>query len=181
MDYPSLYRSSGLEPFRRMAQLQREFDRIFGDAQSNGGSSLANFENPSCDVEESEDHYLMALDLPGMKKEDIKIELHDGNLRIWGERSRESEEKKKGIYRSERFYGSFERSFRLPYDVKAEDIQTEYKDGVLRLAVPKSAAAPSKQIKIGDSKPGFFDRLLKKDGQGDKGKQIGKQHSERVA
>ena len=92
------------------------------------------------------------------KQEEERIKTFTGR---WG--VGEKEEKKKGNYRSERFYGSFERSFAVPNEVKAEDIATEYKDGVLRIAIPKCEALKPKQIKIGESKPGFFERLLKKD------------------
>lgn len=170
MNLPSLFRTNddifSADPFMRMAQIQREMDRTFRDLQrdsampSNWAQTIT---SPSCDIQDAEGHFLVTMDIPGMKKEDIKVELSGNQLSIWGERNEEKEEKKKGNYRSERFYGSFARSFTLPDGVKAEDIATEYKDGVLRIAIPKNETAKPKQIKIGEHKPGFFERLLKKD------------------
>ena len=143
MDYPSLFRNSKNRPW---------------------GSSpwSAAIDIPSIDMEDAGDHFLLSMDLPGLKKDDIHLELQNGLLRIWGERNQENEEREKGGYHVERFRGAFERSFQLSSEVKAEQIQAEYRDGVLRIAVPKTTASGARQIKIGDAKPGFFERLLGK-------------------
>lgn len=169
MNLPSLFRSNqnfwAADPFARIEQLQSEMNRTFRHLQTEmrAPTDWPQALNPTCDVQDVDGHFLVSMDIPGMKKEDIKIELADGQLTISGERKNEREENKKGNYRSERVYGSFERTFTLPKSVKAEDISTEYSDGVLRLAIPKSEASSTKQIKIGEAKPGFFDRFLKKD------------------
>lgn len=117
---------------------------------------------PSCDIEETNDHYVISADLPGVKKEDIKIELRGKQLSITAERKEEKEEKRKGRYRSERFYGSFTRSFTLDEDIQPEQVNSEYKDGVLKIALPKPKTTTTQQIKIGETKPGFFENLFKK-------------------
>jgi HSP20 family protein len=170
MNLPSLFRGTDdfwtNDPFTRIEQMQREMDRAIRSLQREahvpaGWSATLNA--PSCDVKEADGHYLVAMDIPGMNKDDIKIELADNRLSVSGERKEEKEEKKKGTFRSERFYGSFERTFTLPEGVKSENIATEYKDGVLRIAIPKTEASKPKQIKVGEAKPGFFDRFFKKD------------------
>jgi HSP20 family protein len=170
MNLPSLFRSNidlwNTDPFTRMAQMQREMDRTFRDLQkeaSGPGDWTQTMAMPSIEIKEVDGHYLVSMDIPGMKKEDIKIELNGNQLTISGERKEEKEESKKGKFHSERFYGSFARTFTLPDDIKTEDVATEYKDGVLRLAIPRGDTSKAKQIKVGDSKPGFFDRFLKKD------------------
>jgi HSP20 family protein len=102
----------------------------------------------------------MSFDLPGVKRDDIKIDFKDGNLTVSGERKSETEKKEKSSYRSERFYGSFSRSFQLPAGVKPDQVEAHYADGVLRVTVPKAEAAKAQQIKIGEGKPGLWDKLL---------------------
>jgi HSP20 family protein len=166
MNLPSLFRDNESWPtdaFRQLNRMQKQMDRLFGSAPaSDWGASYV----PSCDVKEAGNHYVISMDIPGMSKDQIKVELEGDMLTISGERHEEKEEKEKNRMRTERFYGSFARSFTLPTEVKPEDIATEYKDGVLRIAVPKAAASTvsgSKQIKIGEGKPGFFDKLLGSD------------------
>lgn len=170
MRLPSLFRENLDLPtngiMSQMNQLQRQMERMFDDFQY---ESIPNFPAlgaefiPTAEVEETEDHYLLSMDLPGVKKEEIKIEFRNNILTISGERSEEKETKGKTRYRSNRYYGAFERSFNLPEDVKADQIATEYKDGVLRVAIPKTPASKAQQIPIGQAKPGFFEKLLKRD------------------
>jgi HSP20 family protein len=164
MNLPSLFQNDRnfLSPFN---QLQREVDRLFDTFQdeANYPAFSRNEFSPSCDIEETEDHYLISMDMPGMKKDDIKIELRGNQLMISGERKEEKEDKSKGRYRSERSWGSFARSFSLPDDVKADDVMTDYHNGVLQVAVPKVEESKAQQIKIGESKGGFFDRFRGKE------------------
>ena len=96
-------------PYRDMLNLQRQMDRVFNDLWSGSTVDITTPAlgnpafNPSCDVEEADAHYLMSFDLPGVKKEDIKIDLKNGILTVSGERKNESEMKDKTSYRSERF------------------------------------------------------------------------------
>ena len=107
---------------------------------------------PSVDVEDSGDHFLLSFDLPGMKKDNVKISVQENVLTVSGERKDEREEKTKTKYLSERYYGSFSRSFTLPAGIRTEDIVADYKDGVLKISIPKAAASKGREIKIGEGK-----------------------------
>lgn len=149
---PELFRSPSFpRDFRRMQrQMDRLFDDLGGDMWREPAPLTGPAFTPSCDIEETDRQYLMNFDLPGVKKEDIKIELQDRVLTVSGERKEEKKDEKKNRYQSERFYGSFSRSFTLPEQVKAEQVEAHYKDGVLQLVVPKPQASKATQIKIGD-------------------------------
>jgi len=158
--------STGSDPYRDMLRLQRQIERVFDDVWSGNGletaipATVAPAFTPSCDIDETDSHYLMSFDLPGVKKDDIKIDLKDGALTVSGERKSESERKDKNTFRSERFYGSFSRSFQLPAGVKPEQIEASYAEGVLRVAVPKAEIAKAEQIKVGEGKSSLWDKLL---------------------
>lgn len=168
MNLPSLFNNNevwSIDPVNRMTRLQKQMDQLFQNFSNTNLPVIWDDKTflPSCDVKEIEDHYVLSMDIPGMKKDEIKVEIKGRQLSISGERKEEKEEKKKGRYRSERIYGSFERTFVLPEDVKIDQVATEYKDGVLNIAIPKAVATKSQQIKIEESKPGFFDKLLKRE------------------
>jgi HSP20 family protein len=103
---------------------------------------------PLVDIEETEQEYLVKAELPEVKKEDVKVSLEDGVLTIQGERRLEKEEKGKKIHRIERAYGKFVRSFAVPRDVDDEKIAAEFKDGVLAVHVPKTAAAKPRAVEV---------------------------------
>ena len=90
---------------------------------------------PAVDVNESDEDFLITVEVPQVKKEDIKIEVQNGMLNIKGERKYENEDKK--AHRIERFYGSFQRSFKLPDNVEEDNIHADYKDGMLYVNLPK--------------------------------------------
>lgn len=104
--------------------------------------------SPLVDVTEDDKEYLIKAELPEVKKEDVKVRIEDGMVRISGERKFEKEEKGKKYHRVERAYGSFERSFAIPESCKAEDLTAEYKDGLLTLHIPKSKQAAGKAIEV---------------------------------
>ena len=117
--------------------------------------------DPACEVSEGEDHFLMSVDLPGMKKDDIKIEAAGNILTVSGERKREQNtDAKSRIQRYEKTYGFFKRSFTLPSSVEAEKVEARYENGVLEIYLPKVQAAKSRQIEIQSGKGGIFERLL---------------------
>jgi HSP20 family protein len=105
---------------------------------------------PAIDIEEKDGKYMVRADLPGIKKGDIHIELHDGYLTLRGERKSEHKEKKGGYQRFERTYGSFERTICVPEGVTEKDIHAHYEDGVLELTipVPKVQEPKTTEIKI---------------------------------
>jgi HSP20 family protein len=97
--------------------------------------------SPDIDVFEKDNHLITRIDLPGLKKEEVKVEVTDGYLAISGERKTEKEEKKENEYRCERAYGTFYRAVPLPPGVKFEDVKATFTDGVLEVAVPVPAKA----------------------------------------
>ena len=136
------------EPFAMLRQMASEFDRLFDEATwpsfrfpAFEGAKLAETASwtPGIDVFAKDQRLVTKIDLPGMKKEDVKVEVVDGQLTISGERKREAEEKKKDFYRCEREYGSFYRSVPLPDGVKLEDVKATFADGVLEVSVPLPA------------------------------------------
>lgn len=153
---------SAWDPVRELSSLQRNVDRLFEDMLTpvvptgRAGREMANWA-PRCDVEETDSHFLMTFDIPGINKNDVKIEVRNNQLIVSGERK---EEHKKGRRMQERFYGAFERSFSLPGDVDASKVEANYENGVLYVAVPKSEAAKPHQIQIGEKRSGIFGKLL---------------------
>jgi HSP20 family protein len=97
---------------------------------------------------EDDKEYLIKAEIPEMKKEDIKVNVHDDVLTISGERKYEKEEKNKKYHRVERAYGSFMRSFTLPEDADGTRVMAEYKDGLLNVHLPKSEKAKPKSIEV---------------------------------
>jgi HSP20 family protein len=109
--------------------------------------------SPTIEVFEKDNRLVTKVDLPGLKKEDVKVEVTDGHLSISGERKREVEEKKKNVYRSEREYGSFYRAVPLPEGVKLEDVKATFADGVLEVSVPLPTRSDAKVRKVEIQEP----------------------------
>jgi HSP20 family protein len=103
---------------------------------------------PAADIVEREKEYLIKVDLPEVRKEDVKVLFDDGVLTIRGERKVEKEIKGEKMHRTERFYGTFERSFALPDDVDAKGIHAESKDGVLLVSLPRIAVEKRRPLAI---------------------------------
>ena len=97
---------------------------------------------------EDEREFLVKAELPDMKKDEVKVTVEDGVLRIGGERKFEKEEKGKKYHRVERAYGCFERAFTMPEGTKPEQLTAEYKDGVLRVHLPKTETAKPKPVEV---------------------------------
>ena len=116
---------------------------------------------PACEVTEADEHFLMSLDLPGMKKENLNIEIEGNSLVVSGLRKREGGDSQK-LHFYERNYGSFRRSFTLPPSVEASKIEARYENGVLDLYLPKAEKAKPQQIQIQGEKEGFWGKLIGK-------------------
>jgi HSP20 family protein len=109
--------------------------------------------NPNFEVRETKDAFLFKADLPGIKQEDVDIELHGNRLAISGKRDSEHEDKDGDtVYAYERSFGSFYRAFTLPDNADTENVSCDLKEGVLTLAVPKKAGPQPKKIAIGKGK-----------------------------
>jgi HSP20 family protein len=142
-----------LDPWRDFGTLQERINRMFDDTMRalypQVGEELERGAwMPAVDIHETEDGYVVKADLPGLKKEDIQIDLKNSTLTLKGEKRFEEKVSKDNYIRTERAYGTFVRSFTLPHNVDAEKIKASYKDGVLELALPKKEEAKPKQIKV---------------------------------
>ena len=150
------------DPFTLLRQMTSELDRVFDEPAwpsfgfPTSAIAVPNVVGwaPEIDVFEKDGRFVTRVDLPGMKKEDVKVEVTDGHLAISGERKRESEETKDNVYRSEREYGGFYRAVPLPDGVKLEDVKAAFSDGVLEVSVPLPAKAEAKvrRVEIGETK-----------------------------
>jgi len=138
-------------PVRDMLGLQEEMNMLFGDFF--GGDRRTEETKflrwtPRVDIAEQNGGYELVADLPGLKKEDIKIEIEDNMLTLRGEKKLEEEKKDKNYRLCERYYGEFVRTFTLPENVDRDGIVAEFKDGVLKLEIPKTEKAKPKQIEV---------------------------------
>lgn len=139
-------------PGSDVRNIQREIDRVFdsffparNEGEGNGSQAVW---APRVDLSETDDAYHIHLDVPGMTKEDLNINFHDGQLTVSGERKREESDEQHDYVRVERTYGSFYRSFRLPKQVDSEAIEAGYENGVLNLRVPKTAESKPRRIEV---------------------------------
>jgi HSP20 family protein len=105
--------------------------------------------SPALDLYQSNDNVIAVAELPGMRKEDIEISLHDGTLTISGERKRENSSNGEKAERTERYVGTFRRSIALPTRVDASKVSATYRDGILTVTLPKAEEAKPKQIQVG--------------------------------
>jgi HSP20 family protein len=145
-----------LTPWRRpsdrgdITRFKREMDtlwnRFFGEFQP-----FTEFEEewlPSMDVAETDGEITVRAELPGLEAKDIDLNVSGNILSIRGEKKEKTEEKQKDYYTRESYYGSFQRSIRLPAEVKGDEVEAHFKDGVLDIRLPKSEKTQSKKIKI---------------------------------
>jgi HSP20 family protein len=135
-------------PFRELEDIQTRLNRMLAEPTvSEEPFAFADWA-PPVDVQETDKEYLVKVDLPEMRKEDIKVELADGTLTIEGERKQEKEEKGKKFHRIERQYGHFIRRFGVPGEVDAGHVEAAFKDGVLKITLPKTEVAKPKAVEV---------------------------------
>jgi HSP20 family protein len=141
------------DPFKEMEETQHRLARFFGLSPSRAGlgdkeaMTLTEWA-PSVDIVEDDKEWLVKADLPEVKKENVKVTVANGVLTITGERKLEKEEKDKKYHRMERSYGSFLRSFTLPDAADGAKVIAEFKDGLLKVHLPKSEKAQPKAIEV---------------------------------
>jgi HSP20 family protein len=145
--------SPSWDPFRELEEMRNRFFAELGRGRpifrTEPAVRLTSTEwMPPVDIEEDDREYLLKAELPGMKKEDVKLQVEGGTLSISGERKEEKEEKDKKHHRVERSYGAFMRSFALPEVVLSEKVSAEFKDGILTVHVPKDEKAKPKAIEV---------------------------------
>jgi len=144
------WRGESRSSWNELDRIRNEIDRIFEDPFSLATPSTGFFEGwtPNVDVYEDKDKITVKAELPGMRKEDIHINVTGNTLTISGERKHEERKKEGETFREERFFGRFQRSITLPTAVDTTKIQATYKDGVLTIECPKAEEAKPKQIEV---------------------------------
>jgi HSP20 family protein len=151
--------------WRPLSDFHREMDELLDNfwvspaikTQTDSSSQW----RPACDVEEAEEHFLVTMELAGIPKEEVKLEVVDNQLLISGERQQKIRNKENGQWYTERSYGKFQRTFALPTGINTDQIEANYQDGILRIIVPKAEVAKPKQIKIANGNSSkFFGKLL---------------------
>lgn len=134
----------------RWSNLRNELNSLFEmplwSSFGRGGQLFTGW-SPALDLYQSSHNVIAVVELPGMRKEDIDISLHDGKLTISGERKRENRGGEKAE-RTERYFGAFRRSIALPTRVDASKVSATYKDGILKVTLPKAEEARPKQIQV---------------------------------
>lgn len=137
------------DPFREMSSLRDDMERLFDSVYGRYPRERSEISwAPPLDIEETENSIVIRAEIPGMKKDDIKISLTGDTLCISGERRHEAEQKDKTFHRIERAYGRFMRTLILPTDLDGSKVKAGYKDGVLELSLPKSEKARAREIAI---------------------------------
>lgn len=134
--------------FDRLSSLRDEVNRLFDFSLPARDSGLFSGWSPTLDVFDDKDSLVVKVELPGLKKDEINISLHEGVLTVSGERKRETEKKEGESFRSERYFGKFQRSVTLPTAVDSNKVSAAYKDGVLTVELPKAEEAKPKQIAV---------------------------------
>lgn len=139
------------DPFRDLLFLQERMSRIFDETllkfKACAGVSGSSW-FPPVDIYETEEQVILKAELPGVDSNNVTIEVHENTLQLRGERRHEGDLKEENYQRMERFYGTFQRAFSLPYAVDRNNIKANFKDGVLKITVPKVKEALSGGIKV---------------------------------
>jgi HSP20 family protein len=142
------------DPFRELEDMSERLNRVFGRSalarsESASKDAMTVFDwSPTVDIVETSEEFQIRAELPEVKKEDVKVSVDGGVLRIEGERKQEKEEKGKKFHRIERSYGSFLRTFTLPDNVDESKVQAEFKDGLLNVRLRKAEKAKPKSIEV---------------------------------
>jgi HSP20 family protein len=135
---------------RLIGRMEDEFEDLFKRFNGDDGGWLTEptYFAPTVDVVETDNAFEVTVDLPGMKPEEVKVEMKEGELWITGKREEEKEEKGKTYHRVERRHGEFRRVMGLPGAIDGDKVTAKYENGVLRIAVPKAEAAKVKHIEV---------------------------------
>ncbi len=152
MTFATIQKSSGnnqaLGPYGFIEEMDRMFDDFLGFRRGEDSPLSRWAWNPAVDICETQEAYVLKAELPGLKKDEVKITLANNVLSIAGEKKSETTSEKSKIHRVERVTGAFQRSFSLPMAVKGDKIEASYKDGVLEITVPKSDESKPREIEV---------------------------------
>ena len=131
-------------------EVNRTFDSFWSKAptrREDWGVSEGSW-SPRVDIEETDKDVLVTAEIPGMSKEEVKIDIRNNTLTLSGEKKQEKEIKEKNYYRLERRYGSFQRSFVIPAEIDRDKVKASYKDGILSITLPKTKEGQTKKIDV---------------------------------
>lgn len=145
------YEPPALPLFREMEEFSDRLNRFFtGRTRETGDKEplVVTDWMPAVDIQETETEYLLNVEMPGVEKDDVKVTVEDGILSIQGERKQEKEEKGRKFHRIERSYGTFLRTFSVPTDAEQDKVMADFKNGVLKVHLPKSEKSKSKAIEV---------------------------------
>ena len=136
--------------YGRLTDLRDEIDRLFESPLTEWAraSNLLSGWSPALDIYEDKDNLFVKVELPGMKREEIDVSIHEGSLSISGERKSEQTHEDADVYRAERFFGRFQRTVTLPTPLAADKVKAQYKDGILTITLPKTEEAKPKHIDV---------------------------------
>lgn len=136
--------------FGRLTDLRDEIDRLFESPLSTlaHGAGMLSGWTPTLDLYEEKDSFVVKAELPGMKREEIDVSLHEGTLSISGERKSETTRKDAEVHRTERFFGRFQRNVTLPGAVASDKVKAQYQDGILTITLPKTEESKPKHIDV---------------------------------
>ena len=145
-----LVRWMPVSPAGELSSFHDEVNRLFEDfvGRTSARGDLAPMFAPPVDIRETPEEFQLSLDLPGVTLADVKVSLVGNTLTIKGERKREVENRNGSLWRTERIYGAFERSFDLGSAVRGDGVKASYKDGVLNVRVPKAEEARVRHIEV---------------------------------
>lgn len=138
------------DPFREMEALRENVNRLFQEALGGPARGVPSARPwaPAVDVVEDDEKIVVKAELPGMRKEDVEVELTGDTLTIRGERKFEEKEEKQNYIRVERAYGRFQRAFTIGVPIKADDLKANYKEGVLEITIPKAEEVKPKKVDV---------------------------------
>jgi HSP20 family protein len=142
--------STSLDPFRDLSDIQSELNRVFDNffGRPAGTSAMERVWAPAVDMYETKDELVVSAELPGLNEKDIHLSITGDMLTLRGERQWSHEDRQDSVYRSERWFGKFERTLPLPIPVQSDKVRAKYRDGVLTVTIPKAEEIKPKEIKI---------------------------------
>lgn len=135
-------------PLERQASLHEGVNRLFNRSRPTRDDGLFTGWSPALDLDDAKDRFVVTVELPGLKKEDIQLSIHEGVLSVSGERKLERENKEGETFRSERYFGKFQRSVTLPAAIDPAKVAATYKDGILSIELAKVEAAKPQKIEV---------------------------------
>ena len=142
--------STSVDPFRDLSDMQSELNRVFDNffGRPAGTPGMERVWAPAVDMYETKDELVVSAELPGLSEKEIHLSITGDMLTLKGERQWSHEDRQDSFYRSERWFGKFERTLPLPIPVQSDKVKAKYRDGVLTVTIPKAEEIKPKEIKI---------------------------------